>query len=69
MGEWAFSAQGDKPDDPNLTGELAMSDPFGPRNTLVEGFLRIPILSGIVTDTHFAKRNRMGRPLVFLARL
>jgi cyanophycinase len=69
MGQWAFSAQGDKPDDPNLTGELAMSDPFGPRNTLVEGFLRIPILSGIVTDTHFAKRNRMGRPLVFLARL
>jgi cyanophycinase len=69
MGQWAFSAQGDKPDDPNLTGELAMSDPFGPRNTLVEGFLRIPNLIGIVTDTHFAKRNRMGRPLVFLARL
>jgi cyanophycinase len=69
MGEWAFTAQGDKPKDPNLTGELAMSDPFGPRNTLVEGFLRIPILSGIVTDTHFAKRNRMGRLLVFLARL
>jgi cyanophycinase len=69
IGQWAFTAQGDKPKDPNLTGELAMSDPFGPRNTLVEGFLRIPILSGIVTDTHFAKRNRMGRPLVFLARL
>jgi cyanophycinase len=68
-GEWAFSAQGDKPDDPNLTGKLAMSDPFGPRNTLVQGFLRIPIMSGIITDTHFARRDRMGRLLAFLARL
>jgi cyanophycinase len=69
MGEWAYSAQGDKPDDPNLSGKLAMSDPLGPRITLVQGFLRIPILSGIITDTHFARRDRMGRLLVFLARL
>ena len=68
MGEWAYSAQGDKPDDPNLTGKLAMSDPYGPRITLVQNFLRIPILTGIVTDTHFAKRDRMGRLLAFLAR-
>jgi cyanophycinase len=68
MGEWAYSAQGDKPDDPNLTGELAMSDPFGARIALVQGFLNIPVLRGIVTDTHFAKRDRMGRLLVFLAR-
>lgn len=69
MGEWAYSSQGDKPDDPNLTGKLAMSDPFGPRNTLVQGFLKIPVLDGIITDTHFAKRDRMGRLLAFLARL
>ncbi len=69
MGEWAYSAQGDKPDDPNLSGQLAMSDPFGPRITLVKGFLHIPILRSIITDTHFAKRDRMGRLLVFLARL
>ncbi|HEY3704867.1 MAG TPA: cyanophycinase [Terracidiphilus sp.] len=69
MGEWAYSAQGDKPDDPNLTGKLAMSDPYGARITLAQGFLSIPVLRGIVTDTHFAKRDRMGRLLVFLARL
>jgi cyanophycinase len=69
MGEWAYSAQGDKPDDPDLTSKLAMSDSFGPRITLVQNFLRIPILTGIITDTHFAKRDRMGRLLVFLARL
>ena len=69
MGEYAYTAQGDKPDDPNLDGKTAIADPFGPRITLNRNFLEIPILKGIIADTHFAKRNRMGRLLVFLARL
>lgn len=69
LGEYAYSAQGDKPDDPNLDGKTAMADPFGPRITLVRGFLQIPILKSVITDTHFAKRSRMGRLLVFLAKL
>jgi len=69
LGEYAYSAQGDKPDDPNLDGKTAMADPFSPRVTLVHGFLDIPILRGVVTDTHFAKRDRMGRLMVFLARI
>jgi cyanophycinase len=69
LGEWAYTAQGDKPDDPNLDGKTAMADPYGPRITLSHNFLEIPVLKGITTDTHFAKRNRMGRLLVFLARL
>jgi cyanophycinase len=69
LGEWAYTAQGDKPDDPNLDGKTAMADPFGERITLNRGFLAIPILKGTITDSHFAKRNRMGRLLVFLARL
>jgi len=68
LGEWAYTAQGDKPDDPNLDGKTAMGDPYGPRITLSHDFLEIPILKGIIADTHFAKRNRMGRLLVFLAR-
>lgn len=69
MGEWAYSAQGDRPDDADLSGELAMSDPFGPRVTLVHAFLRIPALNGIISDTHFVRRERMERLLVFLARI
>ncbi len=69
MGEWSYTSLGDKPDDPNLDGKTAMADPFGSRITLQQGFLDIPILKGVLTDTHFAKRNRMGRLLVFLARL
>jgi len=69
LGEWAYTAQGDKPGDPNLDGKTAMADPYGPRITLSHDFVEIPILKGIITDTHFAKRDRMGRLLVFLARL
>lgn len=69
LGEFAYSAQGDKPADPDLDSTNAMMDPFGPRITLVQGFLHIPTLHGIITDTHFATRNRMGRLLTFLARL
>jgi cyanophycinase len=69
MGEWAYSAQGDKTDDPNLDSRTALRNPAHPRITLVHGFLDIPLLKGIITDSHFAKRDRMGRLLVFVARL
>ncbi len=69
MGEWAYTAQGDKPTDKDLDSKRVLENPFDPRVTLVEGFLKIPILSGVITDTHFATRDRMGRLLVFLARL
>jgi cyanophycinase len=69
MGEWAYSAQGDKPDGKDLDSNSVLADPFHPRITLVHEFLDIPILKGVITDTHFAKRDRMGRLLAFLARL
>jgi cyanophycinase len=69
LGEYAYTAQGDKPDDPNLDSRTALANPFNPHVTLVGDFLDIPILKNIITDTHFAKRDRMGRLLVFLARL
>ncbi len=69
MGEWAYSAEGDKPDDPNLSSKDVLMNPLNPRITLVHNFLEIPILKGIITDSHFVKRNRIGRLLVFLARI
>jgi cyanophycinase len=69
LGEYAYTAQGDKPDDPNLDAKPTLADPYNPRVTLNSHFLAIPLLKGIITDSHFAKRNRMGRLLVFLARL
>ncbi|WP_348262037.1 cyanophycinase [Telmatobacter sp. DSM 110680] len=69
MGEYIYTAQGDKPDDPNLDGKTALADPYSARITLASKFLNIPILKDVITDTHFARRDRMGRLLVFLARL
>jgi cyanophycinase len=69
LGEFAYSAQGDAPDDEDLSSRLALSDPYHDRVTVRRDFLRIPILKSTITDTHFAKRDRMGRTLVFLARI
>jgi cyanophycinase len=69
LGEYAYTAQGDKPDDLNLDAKTALANPYGPRITLNSHFLSIPILKGVLTDSHFARRDRMGRLLAFLARL
>jgi cyanophycinase len=69
LGEWAYSAQGDKPDDKDLDSKTVLADPFHPRVALVHGFLTIPTLANMITDSHFVKRDRMGRLIGFLARL
>jgi len=69
LGEFSYGALNDPPDDSSLTSAEALQNPFANRITLVRDFLVIPILRDIITDSHFAKRDRMGRSLVFLARL
>jgi len=69
LGQFVYGALGDKPDDPDLTSPEVLKDPYIPRVTLVRGFLRIPMLENVLTDSHFAKRDRMGRSLGFLARI
>jgi len=69
LGSYAYSAENDKPDDPNLSSSEALNDPFNVRVTIRRNFLAIPILRNILTDTHFKARDRMGRTLTFLARI
>lgn len=69
LGQFIYSAQGDAPDDPDLTSAQALADPYFSRVTVRRDFLKIDLLSNTLTDTHFAKRDRMGRSLVFLARI
>lgn len=69
LGEYVYSAQSDRPDDPNLDSKTALADPNGPRISLADHFVDISILKGVITDTHFKRRDRMGRLLVFVARL
>jgi len=69
QGEFVYSAQGDLPDGPDLSSPATLSNPFNPRVTIVHKFLDNPLLKDVITDTHFSARDRMGRTLVFMARI
>jgi cyanophycinase len=69
LGEFVYGALGDKPDDKDLASTDVLPNPYFERVTLVHDFLKIPLLENLITDSHFAKRDRMGRTLGFLARI
>src|SRR6202453_2131931 len=64
QGEFAFTAMQDTVKSPE-----ALANPYDPHVTLVRDFLSIPVLKGVITDSHFSQRERMGRSLAFLARI
>jgi len=69
LGEFVYSSQGDAPDDAPLSSAETLSNPFHRRVTIVHGFVDIPLLHEVITDTHFSARDRLGRTLVFMARI
>jgi cyanophycinase len=69
LGQFAYGALGDDPKDEDLKSSDVLGDPFHKRVTLVRDFLKVPHLEETLTDSHFAMRDRMGRTLVFLARI
>lgn len=64
LGEKLYGAM----DDGSITSPEALADPLGPANTIEGDFLQLSLLKGIVTDTHFKERERLGRLLAFLAK-
>ena len=64
LGEFVFAA---------LNGTVysseALNNPYNFKITVETNFLIIPVLERIITDSHFAQRDRMGRLVVFLARI
>jgi len=64
LGEFSFDSMIDTIHSPE-----ALANPYGNKVTLARAFLKIPLFTDIITDTHFAKRDRMGRLLVFMARI
>jgi cyanophycinase len=69
QGEFVYACLKDKPDDKDLASADVLPNPYVERVTLIRGFLKIPHLENLITDSHFAKRDRMGRTLGFLARI
>ncbi|MEO8809591.1 MAG: cyanophycinase [Rhodanobacter sp.] len=53
----------------SITSSKALSDPLGSGVTLVAGFLHLPHMQDVITDTHFSVRNRLGRLIAFVANL
>ena len=64
LGGWAYGAL----DDGSIDSPSAMADPLGEAITLERGFLNVPFLDNVVTDTHFAQRDRQGRLLAFVSK-
>ncbi|WP_408951313.1 cyanophycinase [Lysobacter sp. Hz 25] len=65
LGAHAYGAM----DGGSLTSKDALRDPSGPALTLVDDFLHLPYLERVLTDSHFGKRERLGRLIAMLARL
>ena len=64
QGEFAFTAMQDTVKSPE-----ALANPYDSHVTLARNFLAIPVLKGVITDSHFSQRERMGRSIAFLARI
>lgn len=45
------------------------ANPYDPSVTLTPALFAVPVLSNLITDSHFVVRDRMGRLVTFLARL
>jgi len=69
LGEFAYGCLKDIEDENDLASADVLPNPYHERVTLVRDFLKVPNLENTLTDSHFAKRDRMGRTLGFLARL
>lgn len=61
LGQYVFGALRDTVHSPD-----ALNDPLGERVVVEPALLDLRPLRGVLTDTHFANRDRMGRLLAFL---
>ncbi len=64
LGGTAYGAM----DGGSIDSPTALADPGGKAVTLVTGFLHLPRMAHIVTDTHFSRRDRLGRLVAFVAK-
>jgi cyanophycinase len=54
--------------DASATSANALRDPYNDEISFTYRLFDFPYLGDVITDTHFAQRDRMGRLLAFLAR-
>ena len=64
MGQFVFSAVNG-----TVTSDTALANPYNRKVALDRDFLALPHMAGVITDSHFSARDRMGRLITFLARI
>jgi len=64
LSEFSYSAM-----NASITTAQALADPLSTDITLDRDFLKLPFLSGLITDSHVLERSRLGRTVAFMARL
>jgi len=64
QGEYLYGAM----DGGSIASPEALADPMGPATTIEHDFLHFDLLKGVVTDTHFTERERLGRLFAFVAK-
>ncbi|MGE3343615.1 MAG: cyanophycinase, partial [Vicinamibacterales bacterium] len=64
LGEFSYAALKG-----SVTTAEATADPFNEDMTLDRGFLSLPHMGGLITDSHVMERGRLGRTVAFMARL
>lgn len=64
LGEFDFAALND-----TAYSKDSLANPFNAGITIDHGFLSIPQMKDIITDTHFKKRDRLRRSLAFMTRI
>lgn len=65
LGHYSYTAL----DGGSMESKVALADPYDPGVTLERDFLHLHWLEHVFTDTHFSARARLGRLIVFLARI
>jgi cyanophycinase len=63
--QFVYSALGSQ----GITSSQALANPYNKYLTLDRDLAAIPELGGVVGDSHFVARDRMGRTLAFMARI
>jgi cyanophycinase len=64
LGQFLYSGQSS-----SVTSSQALANPYHSYVTLDRDFLTLANLGGVITDSHFGARDRMGRLLAFLGRI
>jgi len=66
LGQFVFDAK--SAGSSNVTTQDALEDPFAPTISFTRNMLKFPLMRGVITDSHFEERDRIGRLASFMAR-